>query len=114
MRGRLALSDETKRRRQAFGRYLQGLRPTDMSQNDLAKALGIEYYTFISQVEKGHAKLPSGKILPWADAVGTDRAELCMKYIEFYEPECYQALRLVFELWETARALTGRSTESPS
>jgi DNA-binding XRE family transcriptional regulator len=45
--------------RKRAGAYLKGLRNEQkLTQTDLAKRLGLEYYTFISQVETGLVRVP--------------------------------------------------------
>lgn len=46
-----ARTDEARELRKAAGRYVRELRlQAGLSQLDLARALGVAYYTFVSQV----------------------------------------------------------------
>ncbi len=56
--------------RQQAGRWLRALRErAGMSQRELAKAVGFEYYTFISQLEGGRGRLPPAQYLAFAEAL---------------------------------------------
>jgi transcriptional regulator with XRE-family HTH domain len=79
-------------RRQA-GRWLKGLREAaGLTQADVADKLGLRYYTFVSQVEGGHGRVPSDQIAHWADALGVARRELATELLRFYEPELFGLL----------------------
>lgn len=76
--------DWLKRRRQAAG----------LSQVQLAEALGLKYYTFISQVENGFGRVPTESMGAWARALGIPPREFASHLLSFYDPELY---RLLFE-----------------
>jgi len=81
-------------RRQA-GRWLKSLRENaGLTQADVADKLGLRYYTFVSQVEGGHGRVPSDQIAHWADALGVPRRELATELLRYYEPELFQLLFL--------------------
>ncbi len=63
-----------------------------LTQKDLANRLGLDYYTFISQIESGHARVPSSLFLAWAEALTVDGPEFARTMLEFYDPHAYQAL----------------------
>lgn len=53
--------------RKRAGAYLKGLRQDQkLTQSDMAKLLGIEYYTFVSQVETGLVRVPPEQLERWA------------------------------------------------
>src|SRR5262245_1928756 len=81
-------------RRQA-GRWLRELREQrGMSQSELAQKVGIEYYTFISQLEHGLGRVAPDAYLAWADALGVDRRGFVQRLMSYYDPVTY---RIIFE-----------------
>lgn len=63
-----------------------------MTQKALSDLLGLQYYTFISQVETGWATLPPTLWIPMADALRLDRQEFTVSCLAYLQPEIYQAL----------------------
>ncbi len=60
-------SVEVQRLRQECGAWLRGLREqAGLSQRSLALAVGIDYYSFISQIETGKGRIPTHQIRQWA------------------------------------------------
>ena len=54
-----ASSEQSKRLRKVAGKYLAQLRKdADLTQRLLADAVGLDYYTFISQLECGAGRVP--------------------------------------------------------
>ena len=90
------LSDEEvgELRRDA-GQWLKRLREAQgLSQRDLAEKVGIEYYTFISQVESGRGRIPPDRYYPWAKALSVPAREFVIKLMRYYDPVTY---RILFE-----------------
>ena len=90
--------EETKRRRIALGLWLRKKREEKgLSQNDLAKLLGLDYYTMISQVETGKkrtpSRIPEGREYDWALAIGVSAQEMGEMLLEAYEPGIYYCLK---------------------
>lgn len=86
-------TEQAKELRKAAGRYVRALRQdVGMSQLDLARALGIAYYTFVSQVENGAARVPPEGLLAWAGALRVDRREFATRLLSYYDPFMYQAI----------------------
>lgn len=86
-------TEHAKLLRKQAGKYIRSLRESrDLTQNDLAKLLGLDYYTFVSQVETGHARVPPESIAEWAQALRVPVAEFAMNLLKFYDPFMYQAL----------------------
>lgn len=82
-----------ERRRREAGQILADMRRSvDKTQKDIAKEIGIEYYTMISQIESGKVRLPPAQIIPFAQAVQTNRKKLAKMLLYYYEPEMYEAL----------------------
>jgi transcriptional regulator with XRE-family HTH domain len=88
-----AVPDETRALRLEMGKWLRTLRETGgLSQRDLATALGLDYYTFISQLENGRGRIPPARYAEWADALGVDRKLFVEKVLYFTEPHTYEIL----------------------
>lgn len=86
-------SENAKKLRKQAGLYIQGLRKdAGLTQNELAKRLGLDYYTFISQVENGFNRVPPESMSEWARALKVDQQEFAKKLLSFYDPHMYQAL----------------------
>jgi transcriptional regulator with XRE-family HTH domain len=57
--------------RQEGGDWLRQLRSrAELSQREMADLLGLQYYTFISQLENGVGRIPSGRYVDWARVLG--------------------------------------------
>jgi transcriptional regulator with XRE-family HTH domain len=90
------LSDEdvAELRRDA-GQWLKKSREAQgLSQRDLAEKVGVEYYTFISQVESGRGRIPPDRYRSWAKALGISPREFVIKLMRYYDPVTY---RILFE-----------------
>ena len=76
-----------------LGIWLKSLREEcGLSQRQLANQLGLDYYTFISQLETGRGKIPSGRYPDWAKALDQDPKTFMTTLLRFYEPEAYEML----------------------
>lgn len=81
--------------RREAGQWLKRLREAKgVSQRDLAETVGIEYYTFISQVESGKGRIPPDRFRDWAGALGVPAREFVTKLMRYYDPVTY---RILFE-----------------
>lgn len=79
--------------RVAAGHWLKSLRETrGLTQRALAERVGLRYYTFVSQIEGGHGKIPSEQYAAWADALGVDYHEFAKQLISFYDPLLHRML----------------------
>ena len=88
-----ASPEESKELRLALGTWLKGQREAkNLSQRDLADILGLEYYTFISQLENGRGKIPSSRYLDWADALGVEPRAFVQNLLMHYDPMTYSIL----------------------
>jgi transcriptional regulator with XRE-family HTH domain len=73
--------------RRAGGRWLKKERGRlKLTQQEVATRVGIKYYTFIAQVENGHARLPERMVGAYAKALNIDHDDFMKMYIRFYEP----------------------------
>jgi transcriptional regulator with XRE-family HTH domain len=81
--------------RRGAGQWLKHLRESKgLSQRDLAERVGVEYYTFISQVESGRGRIPPDRYRVWAKALGIPPREFVTRLMRFYDPVTY---RILFE-----------------
>lgn len=79
--------------RRAAGLWLRQRRlEANLTQNALAKLVGINYYTFISQLEAGKGRVPPDKYADFANALGVDVEDFTWAQLRFYEPEIYKLL----------------------
>jgi len=88
------LSDEdvSELRRDA-GHWLKRLREAqELSQRDLAEKVGVEYYTFISQVESGRGRIPPDRYRAWANALGVPPRDFVIRLMRNYDPVTYRIL----------------------
>jgi transcriptional regulator with XRE-family HTH domain len=74
---RVAQRDEAQLLRKEAGRWLRNLREKrGLSQRELARKVGAEVYTLISQLEHGRGRIPPDRYLVWAEALEIDLDEL--------------------------------------
>jgi transcriptional regulator with XRE-family HTH domain len=87
---------QSKRLRKQAGTWLKELRgQAGLSQIELARILGLKYYTFVSQVENGFGRVPVESMEAWARALGVNPSHFARQLIQFYEPELH---RLLYEV----------------
>lgn len=87
-----AAHDVQKLRRDA-GRWLKEQRERcGLTQRQLAELVGVEYYTFVSQLEVGRGRIPPDRYERWAQALGLEPALFVKKLMGFYDPETYRLL----------------------
>ena len=73
--------------RKAAGVWLRELRERrGLSQRQLAKLVGTEYYTFVSQLETGRGRIPSDRYLDWAKALDVEPREFVRALMRYYDP----------------------------
>ncbi|MTI44451.1 helix-turn-helix protein [Roseibium hamelinense] len=79
--------------RKSAGEWLKGLREeSGLSQTELAERVGVDYYSFISQIENGRGRIPSGRFAKWADALGVDRRVFTKEILRYYDPCVHELL----------------------
>jgi transcriptional regulator with XRE-family HTH domain len=72
------------------GQWLRELREKrGLSQRELAQNVGAEYYTFISQLERGRGRIPPERYLNWAHALGVEPREFVLTLMPYYDPVTY-------------------------
>ena len=84
---------EVQELRRSAGLWLRELREEcGLSQRDLAKLVGADYYTFISQLETGRGRVPPDRYGQWATALRVDPKEFVKRLLSFYDPITYSFL----------------------
>lgn len=79
--------------RRKAGKMLRGLRDAQgMTQKDVADAAGIEYYTFLSQLESGMGRVPPDMYEPLAKAYKVDLKRFAQAMLYWYDRATYKAL----------------------
>ncbi len=85
--------DEVQRLRQQAGAWLRKLREdAGYSQRELAKRVGLEYYTFISQIESGRGRVPPGQTKEFAEALHVSVRDFAIQMLRFYDPLHYELI----------------------
>jgi transcriptional regulator with XRE-family HTH domain len=75
------------------GKWLRGLREeAGISQRKLAELAGLEYYTFISQIESGRGRVPQGQYFSFSKALKVPLREFVKTMTRYYDPITYYAL----------------------
>ena len=79
--------------RKEAGRWLKERREAcGLSQRQLADKVGVDYYTFVSQLESGRGRVPPDKFRVWAEALGLDARDFVMALLPYYDPVTYEIL----------------------
>lgn len=94
--------DDTVALRRAGGAWLKEKREAaHLSQRELASRVGIEYYTFISQIEGGRGRVPAERFEAYAAALNVSPREFTMTMLRYNEPVIF---RLLAEAQEEVKA----------
>ena len=84
---------ETFALRKDGGVYLRQLREKrGLSQRELAKLVGVKYYTFISQLETGRGRIPPVSYREWARALKVNCRIFVRDLLRFYDPITHEIL----------------------
>jgi len=79
--------------RRGAGTWLKQQREArGLSQRDLAQKVGVDYYTFISQVESGRGRIPPERYRAWAGALRIPPREFVTTLMRYYDPVTYRIL----------------------
>ncbi|MEO1722021.1 MAG: helix-turn-helix transcriptional regulator [Pseudomonadota bacterium] len=79
--------------RRAGGRWLKALRTArGLSQRQMAREVGAEYYTFISQLENGRGRIPPDRYRAWARSLGLAPSTFVFNLMRFYDPVTFELL----------------------
>lgn len=86
-------ASDTKALRRAAGEWLRSMREKcGYSQTELAEAVGIEYYSFVSQIENGRGKIPPTRYKQWAAAFKIPAREFTYNIMQYYDPVTFDLL----------------------
>ena len=81
--------------RKSAGSWLRARRcDLGLSQRELAQRVGMEYYTFISQIEAGRGRVPAERFREWAAALEIDSRDFAINLMKYYDPHTFE---LIFE-----------------
>lgn len=84
---------DVKQLRQDAGRWLRLLRETrGLSQRELARLVGLNFYTFVSQLESGRGRIPPDRYRVWAEALGVDTQMFVKELLRYYDPITFHHL----------------------
>lgn len=79
--------------RKKGGRFCKDLRvAAGLTQRALAEKVGLDYYTFISQIETGYGRPPAELYDRLAEAFGVDLRWFAERMLMYYDPFVYKAL----------------------
>src|SRR6267143_6035382 len=93
---RTKTTTDMRQLRKDAGKWLKDKRlMAGLSQMDLSNSLSLKYYTFISQVENGFGRVPSGSMEKWARALGIPPALFARTLLGYYDPDLYRRHRQV-------------------
>ncbi|HZH28057.1 MAG TPA: helix-turn-helix transcriptional regulator [Azospirillaceae bacterium] len=86
-------SHDVKALRQQAGKWLKQLREASgLSQRQLAHKVGLDYYTFVSQLEAGRGRIPPDRYQVWAESLGMEPAVFVKELMRYYDPVTYGLL----------------------
>lgn len=84
---------DIKRLRKEAGEWMRRLREQkNLSQRQLAKRVGLDYYTFVSQIESGRGRIPPDRYKVWADALGVETQPFVRELMRYYDPVTHELL----------------------
>ena len=84
---------QTQKLRRKAGHWLRQLRERrGLSQRELAKLVGAEYHTFISQIEHGRGRIPPDRYLLWAGVLGVESHAFVLGLMSCYDPVTYNVI----------------------
>jgi transcriptional regulator with XRE-family HTH domain len=63
-----------------------------LTQRELAREIGAEYYSLISQLEHGRGRIPPDDYLVWADALRVDPRVFVRMLMSCYDPVAYRII----------------------
>ena len=87
------LTDKRREQRIQVGAYLRALREkSGLTQRELAQRIGLTYYTFLSQIEKGSGTVQPSLYHRYAEALGVDLREFTKQMVRSHDPVAYEIL----------------------
>ena len=86
--------EEAKRLRKQLGKILKDMRTDEgLTQRQLADSIGFVYYTMVSQIEGGHARIPPEKVKVYAQALRVPVKDFAMLTLKHYDPITYSLIK---------------------
>jgi len=93
MYGSKRRTEEIRALRKLGGQWLKKQRETvGLSQREIAKEVGLPYYTFVSQVEGGTARVPQEHYEIWARALNIPIVTFAREMLKYYDPIIFALL----------------------
>ena len=87
------LADNGSSVRRMAGAWLRDLRERrGLSQRQLANLIGVDFYSFIAQIEAGRGRVPPERYEAWARALGLEPRDFVREVLRYYEPLTWQLL----------------------
>ena len=88
-----ASSREARILRADAGDHIKRLRiAAKLTQRKMSDLLGLEYYTFISQLECGQGRLPPKLWVKAAEVLGQDPKAFSLLMLSYYDPHAHHAI----------------------
>lgn len=85
--------EDARKRRKEAGKILRNRRlELEKTQREVAKEVGIEYYTMVSQIETGTVRLPPDMMEDYARCLQMDPSDLTKKMMYYYDPVTWKLL----------------------
>ncbi|MGD9616782.1 MAG: helix-turn-helix domain-containing protein [Alphaproteobacteria bacterium] len=87
------MSKTTDDGRIAAGQWLRKARlQIGKTQQEVARLVGFEYYSMITGIEAGRARVPSSRYADYARALGMDPKDFAREMIRYYDPDTWKIL----------------------
>lgn len=85
--------EHAQKLRKEAGLWLKSLREkAGMTQMELSKKLDYGYYTMVSQIEGGKARIAPDKYLAYAQALSVNPQWFMRNLLRYYDPCCFELL----------------------
>jgi transcriptional regulator with XRE-family HTH domain len=90
--------------RREGGRWLKKVREAaGITQREVAAVCSFDYYTIISQIEAGKARIPPDRYAAYARALKMEPQDFVKELLRYYDPDAYRIL------WPKTRRGSGLS-----
>jgi len=87
------VGDRSKENRKKFGKLIKECRiAADLTQKDIADAIGLPYYTMISQFENGYSRIPPDLFKKYAKALKVDEFLFVKENLRYNDPHTFSSL----------------------
>jgi len=91
--------EHAQKLRKDAGKWLKSLREAaNKTQMDVAKDVGYDYYTAVSQIELGKGRVAPDRYEVYAKSMGVDPSWFIINLIKFYDPFAYKLLQPMLKL----------------